>query len=156
MKRRKTYKEEALKLAKAFDIAIDAYSKYPPKDFEKELFLKDYISFLDGWMKACLSPNPPFRKRISDLKFLHPILFEFFQETKGKTVEYFWERIQEEKLDYKRRKKSLINEILERGKIKDRNEYNYVIDMIVTLEQEGITTKEDSIKLDEMIGKYRD
>jgi hypothetical protein len=151
MKRSKTYKEEALKIAKAFDIAIEAYSKYPPKDFEK-----DYISFLDGWMKACLSPNTPFRKRISDLKFLHPILFEFFQETKGKTVEYFWKRIQEEKLDYKRRKKTLINEILERGKIKDRNEYNYVVDMIGTLKQEGITTKEDTIELDKMIGKYRD
>lgn len=155
MKKRKNYKEEALKLAKAFEIAIEAYKKHPPNDFEKNT-LEDFISFLDGWRISCLSSDPPFRKTIMSLNFLIPIAFEYFQEEKGKAVEYFWKRISEERLDYKRRKEPLYKIILKAGKIKDRNEYNYVIDMIGHLEQEGKTTKEDSIKLDEMIGKYSD
>ena len=33
---RQNYETEAIKLAKAVDIAIDSYTKYPPKGFSQE------------------------------------------------------------------------------------------------------------------------
>ena len=73
---RKTYEEEAEKLAKAIDIAIEAFQKYPPKDFQPqhvEQFVKTYLDYRN----KALNPEPQFKKMAS-LK--HKIQDVFDQE----------------------------------------------------------------------------
>lgn len=155
MKKRKTYQQEALKLAKAFEIGIEAYTHYPPKGYGA-VELKDLLTFLEGWQQACLAEDPPFHKTIKSLSFLKPILFEYFQEEQGATVEYFWKRIQEEQLDFERQKAPLYQIILEKGSINNRQEYNYITDHLLALSQEGKITPKEFKQLDEMLGNYED
>ena len=150
MKKRKAYKEEAAKLAKAIDIAIEAFENKCPADFE-ESHKKHVISFYHEVKNTCLNPEPQFNN-LTSLKYSIQDVFTYFQESAEPTVEYFWNRIKEENLDYKRENK--LEKILNRGRIKDRVEYEHVTDLIVAAEQEGLTTKKETKKLSSMLGEY--
>lgn len=150
MKKRKTYEEEAKKLAKAIDIAIEAIRKYCPSEFDKS-HQEHFISCYSDWKTEYLNPEPQF-KTLGSLKYSIQDVFTYFQEGTGLTVEYFWKRIKEERLDYKRENK--LEKILSRGKIKGRIEYEYVTDMIVAAEQVGMTTRAETEKLSKMLGEF--
>ena len=150
MKKRRTYQEEATKLAAAIDIAIEAFKEECPSNFNKSQ-QEHFIATYTEWKERCLNPDPQF-KNLTSLNYSINDVFTYFQEGTGNTVEYFWNKIQEEGLDYERENK--LEKILKRGKIKGRIEYDYVTDMIVVAEQVGLTTPEESIKLGEMLGEY--
>ncbi|MFB9865492.1 hypothetical protein [Rufibacter immobilis] len=150
MTKRRTYTEEAEKLAKAIDIAIEAFEN---KILEHEMkqHLELTISCYKEWKEQSLNPEPQFRS-LSSLKYLIEAVFTYFQEGTGPTVEFFWKKLDEEGLDFKRENK--LEKILKRGKIRGRIEYDYVTDMIVIAEQAKLTTSEDSRKLSQMIGEF--
>lgn len=150
MKKKSTYQEEVNKLAAAIDIAIAAFKVECPPDFEKS-HQEHTISCYVNWKESCLNPEPQFRN-LASLKYSINDVFTYFQDGTGKTVEYFWKKINEAKLDYERENK--LEKVLNRGKIRGRIEYEYVTDMIVVAEQVGMTSKEETKKLSDMLGEY--
>jgi len=144
------YQTEAIKLSKAVDIAIEAFTNKCPSDFEKSHQQHIILSYTE-WKESAIHPEPQF-KNLTSLKFIINNVFTYFQESTGPTVEYFWKRIKEEKLDYQRENK--MKKILARGKIKGRLEYEYVVDMIIVSEQVGLTTKRESEKISQMLEEY--
>ena len=79
-------------------------------------------------------------------------LFTYFQEATGDTVDFFWKRIKEENLDYKRVNR--FDKILKRGKIRGQIEYDFLNDTLVGAEQDGLITKEEAIKLGEILDNF--
>lgn len=135
---------------KAIDISIESYKKYPPKDWTPEI-VKMVTTNLEKDKIGRLSAEKSFMN-LASLKYDVEAVFTYFQEGTGDIVEYFWKRIDEEGLDYQRENK--LEKILTRGKIRGRIEYDYVTDMIVVAEQVGLTTKEDTKKLNQMLAEY--
>lgn len=150
MKTKKTYEGEARKLGLAIDIAIESFKQKCPQNFNKT-HQDHIISTYQNWKESCLNPNPQF-KTLTSLKYTINDVFSYFQEGAGPTVEYFWKRVKEQGLDYKRENK--LAKILTRGTIKGRIEYDYVTDMIVVAEQVGLTTKSETMKLSAMLEAY--
>jgi hypothetical protein len=143
MKVRRNYKAESEKLAKAIDIALDAFHKYYPE--------QDIIKGYEMWKGMALNPEPQYN-RLASLDYLIEYVFAYFQEGHGEVVEYFWKRIRQERLDYKRVNK--LQEILEQGKIKSRIQYEYVQDIFVVAQQEGMISQADADLLAQMLEKY--
>jgi len=150
MPKRRNYQEEANKLAAAIDLAVESFEKYCPKEFDKKS-LDHTISCYEEWKEMTLNPEPKY-KSLASLKYQIESVFTYFQEATGETVEYFWKKLQERNLGYERVNK--LEKILNRGKIKGRIEYDYVKDMIFVAEQVGLTSKEESSKLSEMLDEY--
>jgi hypothetical protein len=150
MPRTPTYETESQKLAKAIDIAVEAFTKVCPENFTPENqdhFIKTYL----GWKDSCLNPERKF-KNLTSLKYDIESVFTYFQEGAGPTVEYFWNRIAEEKLDYTRENR--LKKILDRGKIKGRVEFEYVVDMFVVAQQNGMITRDEALQLSDMLEKF--
>ena len=150
MKQRKNYETEALKLSKAADIAIDAFRKFPPKIWNEEILLHIQNCYSE-WKNEALNPLPQF-KNLASLKYKIENIFTIFQEGSGEFVEYFWKEIKNQNLDYIREDK--LWKVLKRGKINNRIEYEYIIDIIVSAEQENRITIEEVKILTEMIGAF--
>ncbi|QMU30609.1 hypothetical protein [Adhaeribacter radiodurans] len=150
MKKRKTYQEEVAKLIRAIEIAVDSFEKYCPKDLDKTSH-EHVISCYKGWKEELLHPLPQYMN-LASLKYFIEDVFTYFQESSGETTEYFWKRINNEALGYERENK--LKKILDRGRIKGRIEFDYVTDMMVVAEQVGLTTKEESIRLGNMLDKF--
>jgi hypothetical protein len=143
MKARRNYKDESEKLAKAIDIAIDAFNKYRPE--------KETINGYEMWKTMALNPEPPYKK-LASLNYLIEYVFTYFQEGGGEIVEYFWKRIAEEELDYKRENK--LQKILYQGKIKSRIQYEYIQDIFVVAQQEGMISPAQADQLAQMLERY--
>ena len=150
MKKRRNYDEEVRKLFKAIDIACDAFRNHPPH-LLKEKDVKHAINVYKD-MKDLISKSEGKFRTLASLKYDVDVVFTFFQEASGDTVEYFWKRIKEENLGYKRVNK--LDKIFNRGKIKDDIEFNFVSDIIVGAEQDGTITREEAIKLSDMLGEF--
>lgn len=150
MKIKKTYQEEVEKLLKAIDISIDAYRKYPPKNWTQDI-VNMVTENLEKDRKQILNADKKFRT-LASLKYDIESVFTYFQEGTGEAVEYFWHRIRETELDYVRENK--LEKILKRGKIKGNIEYDFVTDMIVAAEQTGMINQDEREKLNIMIGDY--
>jgi hypothetical protein len=147
---KKDYILEAEKVARAIDIAIESFSKYPPNDFN-EAHVNQFIKVYKDYKEKALNPLPQYRK-LASLKYIVNDILIFFQESKGEAVESFWKKIHEENIGYKREDK--LRKILDRGKIRGRIEYELAVDSIVAAEQEGRITKEDACLLGELIGEF--
>lgn len=150
MAERKPYEAEALRLARAIDLAIDSFKIHPPKKFDKN-GVDHIINVYMEWKTAVLKPSPHYRK-LASLKYRVADVFTFFQESSGETVEYFWEQINKEHLGYLREDK--LRKIIDRGKIKGPLEYDLAVDLIVVAEQEGRITIEESVRLSNMIEEF--
>ncbi|RNI31457.1 hypothetical protein [Rufibacter latericius] len=150
MKKRRAYTEEAEKLGKAIDIAIEAFKNHVPELWEKH-HVEHTISCYKEWKERTLNPEPQF-KSLASLKYKINDVFTYFQEGTGLTVEFFWKKLNEAGLDFKRENK--LEKILQRDKIKGRIEYEYVTDMIGVAEQTKMMTSEDSKKLSQVIGEF--
>ncbi|WP_300659931.1 hypothetical protein [Fluviicola sp.] len=147
---KKSYPNEVEKLLKAIDLSIEAYKKYPPKDWTPDI-VKTVTAHLEDHKNRILNAEEKF-KILKSLKYDIDAVFTFFQEGAGEAVAYFWKRIEEEGLDYERVNK--LEKILKRGKIKGIVEYDYVIDIILVAEQKQWITVEELKKLNQMIGEY--
>ncbi len=149
-KKRRSYREEVDKLCRAIDIAIDTYKSHPPPEWTI-----DNINFATDMLEKDKSRRincePRFRS-LASLKYDIDAVFTYFQEATGNTVEYFWKKIKEENLDYKRVNK--LEKIFKRGKIRGRIEYEYSKDIIVVAQQTGMITEKEAKKLGGMIHQF--
>jgi hypothetical protein len=91
---------------------------------------------------------------MASLKISETDVFTFFQESSGETVNFFWKKIHELNLEYKRTNK--LEKIFKRGKIRGITEYDYVKDIIVAAEQEGLTTPEQTSQLSRMLAEFEE
>lgn len=150
MKQKVNYEIEALKLSKAAEIAIEAFKIFPPKDWNEETLLHVQNCY-NEWRDGALNPKPQF-KNLASLKYKIKEIFTIFQEGSGDFVEYFWKEIKNQNLDYVREDKLL--KILKRGKINNKIDYEYIVDIIIPAEQENRITNEEAKLLTEMIGIF--
>jgi len=144
------YDTEALKLAKAIDIAIYSFCKYPPEDFTNE-HLDHFVNIYSGWKASILNPEPEFRKSTSLNYHIRNVL-TIFQEGSGEAVEHFWQQLSKENLGYVREDK--LRKIINRGKIRGRIEYELVVDSIIAAQQEKRITEAEVKKLSKMLGEF--
>jgi hypothetical protein len=61
MKQRANYETEALKLSKAADIAIDAFKKFPPYNWDEKTLLHVITNYHERKYFA-LNPEPQYKK----------------------------------------------------------------------------------------------
>ncbi len=137
-------------LCKAIDIAIESVKKFPPKGFDNnhlDHFVKTYLEFRHG----VLNPAPQYKNGKS-LSYKKNDVLTYFQEGTGDAVHYFWKQVNELNLGYKRENK--LAKILKRQKIKDQIEYDFVIDVLVPYQQEGLISESDAKAISEMILEF--
>lgn len=150
MAKRKTYEAEAIKLAKAIDFALEAFRVESPSAWDLSQ-VEHVILCYKEWKDSCLNPAAQFKK-LSSLQYLENDVFTYFNESTGPTVEYFWNKIKEDKLDFQRENK--LDKIIRRGKIRGRIEYDYVKDLIGVAGSSGLISNSEIIKLNLMIGEF--
>lgn len=85
---------------------------------------------------------------VSSLASLEPTLFTFWNESHGPHVATFWREIARRGLPFRRR--DVIGEVLARGRITNRNDYDTVTDLIA---DEQLTATQRR-RLDSMLGAY--
>ncbi len=141
------YEKRAMALGQAIDIAISSIKKFPPEDFDEE----DIQQFIDVYLETKeLALNPEKRyANLESLSYEENGILIYFREGSGKAVEFFWKKIKEEKLPYKRT--NLIKKILKRKKIKNMMEYEYIMDVFLPYQEEGIITKKQVDLLNKLI-----
>lgn len=144
------YAQASHNLAKAADIAIDSFKKYPPKIWDEET-LNHVLSCYSEWKDNSLNPEPKFRN-LKSLKYKIEAVFTCFQEGNGDYVEEFWKEIKVQNLPFKRENK--LAKILKRKKINNIHELDFVIDVIVPYQQEGLINAEEVILLNKWIGEF--
>lgn len=146
----KAYEEQAENLIKAIDIANEVLKKTPPKGFNfhhVELFLETH----NRVKKQIIEAEPKFQTLVS-LKHDIATIFTYFNEGAGETVNEFWKKIKESGLPYVRENK--LEKILSRKKIRNQQEYDYVVDTMVPFKQEGMISEADLELLNQLIGEY--
>ena len=147
---KRTYEEEARKLAQAIDIAIEAVKTHPPKGYKPE-HIEHFVNSYMEFKSIALNPKPQYKK-LASLKHNIQDVFTFFQEGSGDAVDFFWRKINEHKLPYERENR--LQKILTKKKIKNYAEYDYVIDNIVLFEQEGLINRGDVITLNKLLADF--
>lgn len=147
---RKNYAVEAAKLATAIDLAIAAFKKYPPKDFEKDHLLQVVQGYTEMKMQA-LNPAPEFKNMVA-LNYLVQDALTYFQEGVGEAVTYFWKQLAEANLGFVREDK--LRKVIGRKRIKGRAEYDLVTDTFIAAEQEGRISQEEARVLSRMLGDF--
>lgn len=151
------YAEPANNLAKAADIAIAVIQKFPPKGWNEYYVTTDknqithFIELYQEWKENILNPEPKF-KNLKSLKYEYDNIFTEFQEGNGDYVEEFWKEIKAQNLPYKRENK--LAKILKRKKINNIHEYDFIIDVIVPYQQEGLINEEEVVLLNKWLGEF--
>lgn len=144
------YNQKVNELSKVVGIAIDAFSKFPPKNWN-ENHIENIIATYKNFQINILNPEPQY-KNLNSLKYLENDIFTYFQEGAGKTVDYFWENIKNENFPYKRENK--VVKILKRKKISNQIEYDFVKDIIIPYKQEGLINITEANLLDDLLKEY--
>lgn len=150
MKAKFDYNSEALRLAKAIDLAIDAFQKYSPQDWSTQQ-VAHFVRVYSDWKSLALNPAPQYKKAVS-LNYIIQDVFTYFQEGNGDAVDHFWSRINKENLGYCREDK--LRKILRKSKLKSRAEYECVTDLLVVAKQEGRINEQEVNKLSKMIDEF--
>ncbi len=146
----KAYEEQAENLIKAIDIAIEVIKVNPPKGFNEQhvqIFVEGYYTT----KKQIIEAEPKFQT-LASLKYDISSVFTYFNEGAGVTVNEFWKRIKESGLPYER--ENILEKILSKKKIKNQQEYDYVIDTMIPFKQEGMISEIDFELLSQLIGEY--
>lgn len=144
------FKKKLSQIQKVCEIATDSFIKNRPNNLDENSF-KMIIKFYQDSSNELNNIEKKYQN-LQSLKYLENDIFIYFNESSGKTVNYFWERIKEENLPFKRENKLV--KILKRGKIKNDIEYDLVIDTIVPYQQEGVIVSEEVSQLNKMIGDF--
>jgi hypothetical protein len=145
-----SYEDHAKELGAAIDIAIESVKKYPPINHKPEHvdhFVNTYLKFKID----VLNPKDMYRNSKSFAYLKEEVLF-YFQEASGDTVNYFWNRIKESKLNFKRENK--MAKILKRQRIKNGIEYDFVIDVLVPYIEEGLLSDKEVNQLNKYILEF--
>lgn len=144
------YDGEANKLAQAIDIAIESFKMYPPDGFDEKQ-LTHVVNVYEKYKTAVLSPEKRFRNK-SGLNQSTYEVFTYFQEGHGNTVNVFWDKINESKLEFRRENR--LAKILKSKKIKDHIEFDFVIDTLVPYQQEGLISSDEVELLNKLIADF--
>ena len=144
------YLQSSINLVKAIDIAIESFKKFPPKNWDTNT-LNHVINVYKEWKEGRINAELKF-KNLSSLKYDIENVFTNFQEGSGDEVNYFWDKIKEHNLPYKRENKLV--KILKRKKIKDDIEFDFVTDVMVPYQQEDLINEEELILLNTYIGDF--
>ncbi len=150
MPSKKDYAAEANRLAKAIDIAIEAFRQYPIEGWDSAT-VNHAVSVYSAWKYSALNQGPGYRKMASLNQTVQDVL-TLFQEGTGQAVDHFWKRIAAEKLGCERIDR--LRKVLNRGKIKGRLEYDHVTDSFIAAQPEGRITAEEAGRLAEIIGDF--
>jgi len=148
----KKFTKAKFNLSKAAEIGIESLKKFPPKEYNNDNY--KYI------LKCCIDRlffinNPePKHSNLRSLKYLEEEVFTRFQEGSGENVEYFWRRIKEVGLPFKRENK--LAKILKRKKINNEIEYDFVTDVMIPYFQEDLITEEELKLLKDYLGKFEE
>lgn len=141
---------KAEEIGKAIDIANESFERYPPPGYTKQ-HVEHVVSVHLDYKKMALHPDPKFRK-MQSLRHIENDILTYFQEGSGEAVEYFWKQINLQKLGFKR--KNMMSKILKRGKLKNRMEFDFVTDVIVPYQQEGLITEMEVHALNKMLSNF--
>ena len=147
---KKKCEEQANDLAKAIDIAVSAIQKFPYKDWSEANILH-IINTYNSWKEDALSPEPKY-KNVKSLSYVVDSAFTWFDEGSGEGVDYFWENIKLANLPYKRKNK--LASVLKRQKIKNQTEYDFIVDVIVPYQQEGLIGEEEVVVLNKLLAEF--
>ena len=150
MTTRRSYETESIKLAKAAELAIESFEKLGLEQFEKT-HVDHLVKCYTEWRNDILNPEPKF-KNLASLKYHEQDIFTYFQEASGPVVELFWSKLKDANLSYTRENKLM--KVLKRGKIKNRIEFDLVVDLFVPAHQNGMITEEQAASLSEMIQSF--
>lgn len=151
------YKIASENLAKALDIVIAVVQKFPPKGWEEHYVIENKneidftIDLCNERKEMALNPEPKFRN-LKSLKYDIEAVFTYFQEASGECVEQFWKEIKAQNLPYKRENK--LAKILKRKKINNIYEFDFVTDVIVPYQQEGLINEEEVVLLNKWLGDF--
>ena len=144
------YDKHSHDLVKAIDVAIESLQKFPPKNFD-HAHLDIFVNSYEEFRKNASDPDPKFRN-LKSLSYVRNDVFTYFQEGHGNAVNYFWSQVKSLHLPFKRENK--LEKILKAGRIKKQSEYDFIIDVLVPYQQEGLLNKEDVMKLNNMIASF--
>lgn len=144
------YNARAIEVAEIIDIAMSTFKKYPPEEFTSshiDQFINTYLDF----KKKALNPEPKFQN-LKSLKQIENDALIYFQEGSGKAVTEFWKEVAQKRMSLKR-SNNLIK-ILKRGKIKNRAEYDKVIDTYNSYLETNSLSVDEVNKLNDLISKF--
>jgi hypothetical protein len=141
------YDSQAELTIKVIDIAIKCFTNYPPKEFE-ESHIKQFVNTYMDFKNKVINPEPRFKNTKSIEQIKNDVLI-YFQEGTGDAVNSFWHEVNTQKLEIKRTNN--LEKILKRGKIKNQNEYDLIIDLYNSYQDSKIITEKDISKINTMI-----
>lgn len=110
-----------------------------------------YARWVKGLARRALEPEPAFAN-LKSLAFLEDAFFTFWNESTGAHVRRFWHSIAERGLPFER--KDIVGDVLLRGRIRTRIEYDHVTDGLVVLRQEGKISATEQRRLSAMLDEY--
>lgn len=145
------YNHQAQQLARAVDIAVEAYKTFQPNGLTGEA-LELMITLLEETKTQALNPEPEFRKT-SSLEYLTYDFLREFQEGSGEMTAYFWKRIKEENLPYEQSNRLI--QILKGKKIKNYSEYVYLTDTLAIALSNGLITEQEAGQLKALADAYQ-
>ena len=137
-------------LIKVIDLAISCFTNIPPEGWE-ESHIKQFVNTYLDYKSKVVSPEPRF-KNVKSLNQIRNDILIYFQEGSGKTVDAFWNEIYTKKFDIKRVNK--FKQLLKRGKIKNHNEYDLVIDLYNAYIESKMLSKEEVDQINDLISSF--
>ena len=146
----KKYLKRSQELLKAIDIAVKVFQDFPPEDFEEE-HIRITVESYEGMKETILHAEPQFQN-MQSLRYDEEAVFTYFNEAAGTTVSEFWKQIKAAELNFQRDNK--LEKIFKRQKIKDDHEFQYVIDVMVPFQEDGLITVEQADLLNKWLGDY--
>lgn len=147
---RDNYTDEVNKTVTIIDTAIDAIRKHPPKAFDTS-HLNQFVNTYTEFKSKVTNPEPQY-KNIKSLAYIKNDVLIYFQEASGEAVSFFWKELKQKGIDIKRINK--LEKILKKNKISNQSELDYVIDMMIPAQQEGLITKDQLDILNSLIEKF--
>lgn len=147
-KKQKEYEKRVESLTRLTCIAdvIVQHSK-SMEDFHKERMLE--------WNKLIrnLVQHPePQHANLKSLQSLENDFLTWWNEGYGPEVELFWMEIKKAGFDYER--KDILKDVLKRKKIKNREEYDLITDVLTAAKQNGRINNDEFFELSKLIGEF--
>jgi len=144
------YELESLELIKIIDIAIKSFNEHPPINWPHEQTL-DFIKLYTEEKEFILNTKPQF-KNVNSVRQRKNNILIYFQESNGKTVNYFWEKIAANHISLER--KNTLKKVLKRKKILNIQEYDNVIDLMIPYFQNNMISQNELENLKTYIGDF--
>jgi len=144
------YSSQAELIINIIDIAIDCFTKNPPKEF-KESHIKQFVNTYIDYRNKVINPEPQFRN-LKSLKYIKNDVLTYFQEGSGKAVDIFWKEVNEKQFGFIRVNR--FEKVLQRGKINSQIEYDMIIDHYNSYIETNTLSNTEIINLNELISDF--